>query len=284
MRAGEKIYADLNRPARVRPKRVHERPIRSSRWDAANGRTLTDARRFTNSYRIHDNAEDVISATRRRNVEMVQRWIDENDPSPFEILRKIASVSQPHRKLLTTISEELEKIILRPRPPPTTNIRARDVSAIKLESRDVQNTIDELNRKHESLVECLEQLKEKKQKLQDELATLKRAAEGQTFAEENKTEQTPEPIHDNKASEALQKRKRTKRFNELWGENRHLRTELERVSARLTRERELHDMYAEYRASAIVAAKQVQSVETDNPNPGATEQTEGNESGDNLHV
>ena len=272
MNAGEKIYADLNRPARVRPQRVHERPIKSSRWDQANGRTMTDARRFRQAFKVNENAEDVILTTRRNNVDLVQRWIDENDPSPFDILRKIASVSQPHRKLLTTIAEELEKIVLKPRPPSVVNTRSREVSAMKVESVGVQGSIESLEKQRITLNERIEQLKTKKQELSDELELLQRASATQTFEEGNKVE-VKEPTQADTKAEAKKKRKRQARYNELWGENRHLRTELEIISERLEHERKLHDMYAEYRASAIVAAKQVQSVDT-TPEPAAPPENE----------
>ena len=76
-------------------------------------------------------------------------------PSPFDILRKTASVSQPRRNLLT-IAEELEKIVLK---PSVVNTRSRKVSAMKVESVGVQDSMESLEKQRIALNE---QLKTKK--------------------------------------------------------------------------------------------------------------------------
>lgn len=68
-----------------------------------------------------EHVDTIISNTRRIKENEIQEWINQTDPGPFDILKRISEISLPHHNLLSKIIPELEEILSKPQPPTEIN-------------------------------------------------------------------------------------------------------------------------------------------------------------------
>lgn len=259
-KTADEIYSDLNRPSTIKVRKATERTVKSMRL---NPPATSDTMPFSNILQKTPNVDQIINSNRRTNTDIVQRWIDEFNPGPFDIMRKIANISQPHQKILTYIADELQKLVLKPRPPSAVNKRRTELSKMRLEINSVDALIDEEHDRQDILKSRLKELIAQKEALENHLSVINRTIHSQTFDKSReRTARMQEEAAEaaNETAERM-KRKRASRMNELGGENRHLRDELEKVTELLKEQRVLHNKYAEYRATLAIQSRQIQNVD-----------------------
>lgn len=254
---------DLNRPSTIKVRKATERTPKSARVNPPPERN-SDLPQFSNIIQKTSNVDHIINSNRRTNADIVQRWIEEFNPGPFDIMRKIANISQPHRKLLTVITDELQKVVLKPRPPSSVNKRQTELSRMRLELGSVQTLIDEEQDTRRLLKQRLDELIAQKETLESKLAVINRTMNSQTFkTSQERTQREQEAAAElAKATSEREKREKKSRLNELGGENRHLRDELEKITELLDEQRRLHNKYAEHRANVVIQSRQIQHVDT----------------------
>ena len=71
--------------------------------------------------------ETVISKTIKIKEKEIQEWINQYNPGPFAILKRISEISLPHHNLLSKIIPELEDLVLKPYPP--SDIKANEINS-----------------------------------------------------------------------------------------------------------------------------------------------------------
>lgn len=118
-----------------------------------------------------DTVETIISNTRKIKENQIQDWIDQSNPSPFEILRRISEISLPHHNILSKIIPELEGILLNPQPPTEINnsrskmarkhFLSSSLSSSSINSSQLNNQNQELNDNY-NFISDLDNLKIKK--------------------------------------------------------------------------------------------------------------------------
>lgn len=87
--------------------------------------------------------ETIISNTRKVQENQIQKWIDEVNPGPFEILKRISEISSPHHSILSKIIPELENIVTSPQYLSELNnigsIHYKDQSSSSINSDSSEN-------------------------------------------------------------------------------------------------------------------------------------------------
>ena len=222
-------------------------------------KTATDTRRFTKVNEYSQTLEGMMATKRRGRVARVMEWIEECRPGPIEILRRIASESAVHARVLSLICDELEKF-----PPgsleegETEDGTLEELNGIKVRSCDMQRYARDLEREEDELLERLEEVKEKKRAADEERRLLQRLLEASTFAAYDREKEENEERGQVQGEERKQ---RSPVYNELWGVNRHLREELEKLQQRIDAQRKYHEEFTTARAMGVVKSRMIQDVE-----------------------
>ncbi|OHT07180.1 hypothetical protein TRFO_01314 [Tritrichomonas foetus] len=267
-RTGPEIYMDLNNPVRnkTRTPLAPAPPAYTPRPRVHTQRQFTD----TTSFRAVDekthSVESVINSGRKSKAAQVQAWIDEFNPSPIEVLRKIAQVSQPHQHLLNLICDELEKYPPEKLKDPIHELNddAFDqITGIKIRSQDLEGETEELRIEEEELKRKLKEAEDNLAKTKDEYDRYKRLVSMSTFTSYEKEQEalktnhqvellTTKPVNTNDS----------KRYNSIWGENNHLRDETKKLQKKIDQERSKHHEYTQRKAMKIAEKRNVPLVES----------------------
>ena len=260
MRTPKAIYAELNRPIRGGSREPVEpgRPARTPRPRRMWQKTATDTRRFAKVNEYSQTLEGMMATKRRGRAARVMEWIEECRPGPIEILRRIASESAVHERVLSLICDELEKF-----PPGSLEEgeiedgTLEELNGIKVRSCDMQRYARDLEREEDELLDCLEEVKQKKRAADEERRLLQGLLEASTFAAfEQEKEENAE------IGQVIEKKqKKSPVYNELWGVNRHLREELEKLQQMIDAHRKYHEEFTTARAMGVVKSRMIQDVE-----------------------
>lgn len=209
--------------------------------------------------------EDLMKSSRRANVDSVREWIYESQRGPFEILRKIAEVSPIHRKILTLICDDLERLMLKPQPPRGPRSARRSVSKSPFpDTGDIERALAEARTRKSDLGAEMKKLRAERDALQTEFNLLNRTLSEQTFeaSARRHAEEQVKREEDARAAVLARKQQSSAMYNRLWGENRHLRSEIERVHVKLSAHRAIHEKYCAYRANEVISSRAISDVST----------------------
>lgn len=253
-RAARDMYCDLNQPIRSqnRTPLAPTAPAYTPRPRISTQRQFTDTTMFRSVDDKTQTVDYLINSGRKTKAAEVQAWIDEFSPSPIEILRKIAQVSQPHTHLLNLICDELEKFPPEKLKDPINELNddaIDQIAGIKIRSHDLEGEIEDLKIEENELQIKLKEAKENLAKTKDEYDRYKRLVEMATFDSYDKEEEMKKR---QKEVEMLTKKPKNDedslKYNALWGENNHLRDETQKLINKIEQQRKLHQEFTHRKA------------------------------------
>ncbi|OHT04275.1 hypothetical protein TRFO_28261 [Tritrichomonas foetus] len=200
-------------------------------------------------------AESITSTTRKIREDEVQQWIDENDPSPIEILKRIAEVSLPHHNALMKIANELEEIASTPVPPQISEEYNRrsmrcKLADVLLETRDIECSINDKQEREKVLRARLEYMTRQRDEMKQRYLDYDRIVQNEKF---NKYYDLKRGVDIEKQAKDFERdteinKKVQIEFSQLWGESRLLRDEISKISEKLEQNRIFHEKFAHERA------------------------------------
>jgi cell shape-determining protein MreC len=201
----------------------------------------------------------IISSARRGKAADVQAWIDEFHPEPIEVLRRIASVSPPHQRILTLISDELARFPPANLPEPILDLAddaVDQISDISQRLRDLTKETEDLENEEKLLNTQLMRAKERQAEAKREYERYCHLIGVSSFGlrEEERLEERRQES-EMEIAKITDTPTETARYNELWGENRHLRNEIGKLQAKIDEQREYHREYALRKAMAVVQSR-----------------------------
>jgi hypothetical protein len=222
-------------------------------------RTPTDATTFRSVDDTTISLDTIISSARKDKAAQVQAWIDQFHPPPIEILRRIAEVSPPHQRVLTLISAELSKFPPANLQEPILDVRddaIDQMSNIKSRLNGVLRQTEELEGEEEELQLQLTRAKGRQAEAKREYDRYVRLIGVSTFnAIEAERLQKRRDDSEQQMAKPADEHSESTRYNELWGENRHLKAEIEKLKAKIDDQRAYHVEYSRKKAIAAVNAK-----------------------------
>jgi hypothetical protein len=226
----------------------------------------TDATAFRSVDDTTISLDVIISSARKDKAAQVQAWIDEFHPPPIEILRKIAEVSPPHQRVLTLICDELAKFPPANLQEPILDVRddaAAQISDIKARLNSLLRRTEELEGEEDELQLQLARAKERHAEAKIEYDRYLRLIGVSSF-NAIEAERLQQRRDDSESmSKPTEEHRESTRYNELWGENRHLKAEIEKIQAKIDDQRAYHVEYARKKAMAAVKAKLALSPDPD---------------------
>lgn len=200
-----------------------------------------------------------MSSARRDKAAQIQSWIDCENPKPLEILRKIAEISPPHSRVLTLICDELSKFPSSALQEPIFDLNddaSEQMAEIHMKSRDITRETEDLEREESELLRQLEDAKRQHEKAQAEHDRMKHLIEMSTFTEyEREQREIRLREQERQASVKSADYKDSNRYNELWGENRHLKNEMEKLTAKIDEQRKFHKEFTKRQAEEKAAKR-----------------------------
>jgi regulator of replication initiation timing len=255
-RTARNLYAELNQPIRNqgRAPLPPEPPAASPRPRIVAGKALTDTARFRSVEDRTLSLESIISSARRGSAADIQAWIEGHDPSPIAILRRIASVSPPHERVLTLIADELARFPLGSLEEPIFELNDDAMDEIS----DIQGRIHDLARETEALEQEEELLKGQlaearaaRAEVQSEWERYRNLIGRSTFTPQGDAERDAQQ----RRAEALilrgdEEHERSVTYNQLWGANKFLKGETEALQAKINEQRAYHASYIAKKAAA----------------------------------
>lgn len=267
-RTARDMYCDLNQPIRSqnRTPLTPSAPAYTPRPRVSTQRQFTDTTLFRSVDDKTQTVDYVINSGRKTKAAEVQQWIDEFSPSPIEILRKIAQVSQPHAHLLNLICDELEKFPPEKLRDPINELNddAFDqIAGIKIRSHDLENEIEDLKLEENELKAKLKESKENLAKIKDEYDRYTRLVQMASF---DSYENDEEMKKRQKEVEMLTKKPKNDedsiKYNALWGENNHLRDETQKLINKIDEQRKLHQEFTHRQALKKAAKNQLPHIQS----------------------
>lgn len=261
------IYIDLNQPIRSKTRTPVEPAAAypSPRPRILSSRTTTDTSTFRSVDDRTQRLETIIASSRREKSQQLQQWIEEFKPTPIEVLRKIAAVSDPHRSVLTLIADELSRF------PPNALIDPLDemncdamdeIANIKIKSHDLQRHMRELETEEKDLKRKLQEALDKQEKARQEYERYKKLIEVSTFNSHKEDIEEEQRCNEERIMKQNQANsEESVRYNQLWGENKHLRNETAKIQGKIDEQRKYHQEFTTRRAMEIFDSRQIQEVE-----------------------
>lgn len=253
-RTANNLFSDLNQPIRNRTRTpvVSDVPVQTPRPRIYSQRSVTDTTGFKSVSENTKSIDVLMSSARRDKAAQIQSWIEYENPKPLEILRKIAEVSPPHNRILTLICDELSKFPPSSLQEPIFDLNddaADQMAEIHMKARTITRETEDLEREEADLLSQLEAAKKAHSKAQAEHDRMKHLLEISTFNEyekEQREQRLREQERQGKPSSVDYKD--SNRYNELWGENRHLKNEMEKLTAKIDEHRKFHKEFTKRRA------------------------------------
>jgi hypothetical protein len=247
MKSGEELYTLLNRPSRART--PHRDPPSDSRL-------LKRTRFEIPGTPVFRPVPTFQSSSHSSPIAALRKWINQDDPTPFDILRAIAQISPIHQNILTRIADELESVMSIPHPPSPHIGRGSKISASLLEGYDLQVEIEKLGNEELEMRDRLKELNREKTEFETVLAERRRLLAKHAFDRYAIKKAERDQLERELKEQLINKKKHdaTLMFTRLWGEGRHLRDELSKCVQALDAEREIHIKLADNRAQSVVAA------------------------------
>ena len=257
------IYTELNQPMKTRrgTPLAPNPPTLTPRPRVPQKKQLSD----TTSFRMVDehlhSVETIINTGRKTKAQQIQAWIDEFNPPPIEVLRKIAQVSQPHQHLLNLICDELEKFPPEKLKDPIHELNddALDqISGIKSRSHDLEDQTKELKGEEAELRKRLKAAEENLKKTKEEYDRYLKLVEMSTFDEYKKEVEMKK-----KAQQVEMLNIKTSnddesfKYNSIWGENNYLREETKKLQDQIEKQRKLHEEFNHRRAMKLAEKRYV---------------------------
>ena len=215
-------------------------------------------------------AKSIIEQRKERREDEMQEWINQNSPSPFEILRKVAEECRSLHNILNKIVDELEAISKNPLPPKQSSDREKraiknQLADILIESHDIEAEIYNLKVQENELYEKLEIAKKNrdqaKQTYLDYERIVNRGSFGQYYDMKKKYDHQKEM--DNVEYEAELKHKSSIEYSQLWGESRHLRDEITKFTDKLEENRAFQLKFAQQQALKCMKKKSIEKKKDD---------------------
>lgn len=266
-RTTREIYSDLNQPIRSKNRAplAPTPPAYTPRPRVHTQRQYTDTTAFRSIDDKTQTVEYVINSGRKTKAAQVQNWIDEFQPSPIEILRKIAEVSQPHQKLLTLICNELEKFPPDKLKDPISELNNDafdEIAGIKIRSHDLEGEIENLKYEEDDLKRQLKEAEDDLQKTKEEYERYKRLVDMSTFNHfDNEQETKKRNDQVQMLTTKLRNDDESVQYNALWGENKHLSDETKKLESKIEQQRKLHEEFIHKRALKIAEKRTKPAIE-----------------------
>ena len=261
------LYLELNAPIRSRERTPLPPPPKTARSYQT---TTKPVKKSINaaSFRKVDNTtqgiDQIIATSRKTREEQVQKFINDFNPKPLQVLQKIAQVSDMHSSILNRIIDELKQYPEEDLEDPIADL-GRDaitrITSIKLKIIDLDNEIADMKNEESVLMMELEDAKKENEEARveyDKFNTLINQSTFDIFNAEAKEKEIQEQIE--KTNPTKIKEDSTK-YNTLWGEGKHLRSEIKKVENQIKEERKFQLLHAERMAQKQSETKKVQEVE-----------------------
>lgn len=264
-RTSSDLYKLLNRPSPTREPRKEKQKI-NPRVSAVIEKNMTQTLNLINPdlCKIDTVTKEV---TKKREDEL-EAWIEENQPDNLDILRKIAEISPYHSRIMTTIVAEL-RTVLPTETEEENNESEKNITRTrnyKNKTYDLIVQTEKLRKENEEFRAKLNELKKKKEEIKNECNVYERLIDQAGFSEyeqeiveENENMKQKQKEYDHNV-----KQKKANMFNQLWGANRHLRNEIEKMNDRIADQRRYHNEYTHKVALEEIAAHAIQEVEIPN--------------------
>ena len=264
-RTSKRLYVELNRPIRNKSRDPvePETPARTPRPRMAWQRGFTDTKTFTSVAEQTKSLELIMSSSRKGKAAEIQEWIEKFGPGPIEILRKVAAESTDLSRVLTLICDELERF-----PPERLQDQIEELddgtvqalNGIKVRSCDLQKQAREMQEEEDALMEKLAEVTERKRIVDEENRVCHVLLNESTFEEHAKS-----MLETTEARQRVPSKKelssKVPSHTELWGENNHLRGEMQKLEQKINEHRKYHRDFTTRRALAVVKSKLIQDVE-----------------------
>ena len=237
------LYSELNAPIRNReraplppstktPKSFYQsnRPVKKT----------TNAMAFRKVENSTINVENVLLSSRKSKEDQVQKFINEFNPKPLQVLQKIAQVSDMHKSILTKIISELQNYPEEDLGDPLAEIgrdAITEITAAKLRTIDLDNQNTEFDEEIDQLTKELEAAKEARERAiveHDRIQTLVSKSTFEIYDAEERERQIEKQIEIMKPKKDDEE---TNKYNALWGETRHLTGEIQKLENLIKEER-----------------------------------------------
>lgn len=245
-RSAHDLYLDLNSPIRKqgRAPATAKAPVQTPRARQTIQRHFTDAKEFTSIKNKTISVENIVQRNLRSKEDDLQIWIEETNPDPFEVLQKIADISRIHKNLLEYIIEQLKKFPKDLLVDPIIEINhdcSQELIILNKKEKQIQEEIGQLHSLKQTLKMKLEEISKERNEIKTEYESYLKRIKQSSFKEyENEQSKTQ--------SKASSQSKNTNEYNQVWGENSHLRSEIEKANQKLSDIRKKHLEYAYERA------------------------------------
>lgn len=238
------LYEDLNNPIRSRERNPLPPPPKSARTITSNLKTSRPHFNPKNFKQVESstiNVETVIMTSRKDKEHQVQDFIDQFRPPPIQILQKIAQVSQSHRSILNRIIDELKQYKEESLQEPLSDLSndaITKITTLRLKTIDMDREIQDNRSGNTVLYEELEDAKRQLEKARIEYNRIKVVYDASSFETYNANNTEKEIQRELSAIPKKQNQQETMKYNALWGENKHLKTELQKTIDKLDEERQ----------------------------------------------
>jgi hypothetical protein len=264
-RSARELFIDLNQPIRskTRPPVAPDPPIPAPRPRIPPQKLSTDACRFRSVDDKTLSIDAIINSTRREKASELQPWIDSEDPTPIDILRRIAAASSPHSRVLTLIADELSRFPAADLREPLADLDADavdELTSVAVRTHDLTRRAEELQGEADALRAQLARAIERRDAARTEWERSKRLIDAATFHEVADTGDAR-----SRADAGGGGRAETAMYNELWGENKHWRGEIEKIDIQIEEHRKYHREYTARRALAAYEAEAARATEKKEP-------------------
>ena len=186
------------------------------------------------------NVENVLLSSRKSKEDQVQKFINEFNPKPLQVLQKIAQVSDMHKSILTKIISELQNYPEEDLGDPLAEIgrdAITEITAAKLRTIDLDNQNTEFDEEIDQLTKELEAAKEARERAiveHDRIQTLVSKSTFEIYDAEERERQIEKQIEIMKPKKDDEE---TNKYNALWGETRHLTGEIQKLENLIKEER-----------------------------------------------
>jgi cell division septum initiation protein DivIVA len=264
-RSARELFLDLNQPIRskTRPQVAPDPPVPPPRPRIPPQKLSTDACRFRSVDDKTLSIDSIIKSTRRDRASELQSWIDSDNPPPIDILRRIAALSPPHSRVLTLIADELSRFPAADLREPLVDLDADavdELTSVAVRTHDLTRRAEELQREAEALRAQLARAIERRDAARTEWERYRRLIDAATFHEVGNrgTGSTRVQTGEGGRAEATM-------YNGLWGENKHLRGEIEKIDIQIEEHRKYHREYTAQRALAAYEAETARDAEKKEP-------------------
>ncbi|EAY15123.1 hypothetical protein TVAG_392400 [Trichomonas vaginalis G3] len=258
------LYEDLNNPIRSRDRNPLPPPPKSARTISTTSRTARPSFNPKNFHQVENSTvsvENVIITSRKDKEDQVQAFIDEFHPPPIQILQKIAQVSKNHKSVLLKIINELKQYKEENLHEPVadlSNDAITKITSLRLKTIDMDREIDESRNLNTILYEELEDAKKKLEKAQQEYNRIKTVYDASSFTIYDSTRNEKEIQKELDALPKKPSQKETMKYNALWGENKHLKSEIQKTLDKLGEERQ-------YQLS-VIAKRAIKEIQLEDEN------------------